>query len=178
MSCFDGSYLFDFIYPCGSNKQVYGCNLTSHKWPCLWGGGRADRGGQQPRKGGARKDSYETMYDLPQGEKIQCLRNMDRTQWNHQIVSTLEEPDVTESCLHVVWHSNVLFFGVPYSHWMPHAFLSPLSSTTKNANKIRTRLEEILAVLAMIDPMERPPISMDKHGGGLGQGGNKTISYF
>ncbi len=104
------------------------------------------------------------MYDLPQGEKIQCLRSMDRLQWNHQVVSNLEEPDVTESCLHVAW-VYVLFFVPPTAieFFMVsfHSFLPPHKMQTRDAHVF----EEILAVLAQIDPMERPTISSEKHGG-------------
>ena len=43
------------------------------------------------------KAEAESMYELDMASKANCLRNMERLQWNHQIVSQMSNEDVTEA---------------------------------------------------------------------------------
>ena len=62
------------------------------------GAAPAQKAKAAPTRGKKTEIVYESMYDLDETDKVNCLRNMDRTQWNHQLVSGLKDPDLTDTC--------------------------------------------------------------------------------
>ena len=135
---------------------------------------------------GTSANDFEDLYALEYDKKIQCLCNMDRVQWNHQVTSALDNLDATDSltlislntCTILILILMLLFCQFCWHH--PSSQLISLSRAPFSglelywipSNMIFERTlsslaQECLAVLMEIDPLEKPNVKANDKNGGL-----------